>query len=59
MFQALKFAHRSFAEQEIYRADQKQFRDNLTYVQTTFPHDMVDFDLIDHVITEEGGIPAS
>jgi hypothetical protein len=53
---SLKFAYKSIAEQEIYKADQKHSRENLTDMQTTFSHDMVDFDLIDHVITEEGEI---
>jgi len=51
---SLKFAHKSVAGQKIYKSDQKQSKENLTYMQTTFSHDMVDFDLIDHVITEEG-----
>ncbi|UCF90733.1 MAG: hypothetical protein JSW39_20965 [Desulfobacterales bacterium] len=54
---SLKFAHKSVAGQKIYKADQTQSKEDLTYLQTTFSHDMVDFDLIDHVITEEGEIP--
>ena len=54
---SLKFAHKSVAGQKIYKTDQKQSKENLTYMQTTFSHDMVDLDLIDHVITEEGEFP--
>ena len=56
LINSLKFAHQSVAGQKIFKADQKQAKENLTYMQTTFSHDMVDFDLIDHVITEEGKI---
>jgi translation initiation factor 2B subunit (eIF-2B alpha/beta/delta family) len=53
---SLKFAHKSIAEQKIYKIDEKQSQENLTYMHTTFSHDVVDFALIDHVITEEGEI---
>jgi translation initiation factor eIF-2B subunit alpha len=53
---SLKFAHQSVAGQKIHKEDQKQSKENLIYTQTTFSHDIVDFDLIDHVITEEGEI---
>ena len=56
LINSLKFAHQSVAGQKIFKADQKQDKENLIYTQTTFSHDMVDFDLIDHVITEEGVI---
>jgi len=56
LINSLKFAHQSVAGQKIFKADQKQDKENLIYTQTTFSHDMVDFDLIDHVITEEGEI---
>ena len=57
LINSLKFAHQSVAGQKIFKADQKHAKENLTYTQITFSHDMVDFDLIDHVITEEGEIP--
>ena len=53
---SLKFAHQSVAGQKIHKEDQKQSKENLIYTQTTFSHDIVDFDLIDHVITEGGEI---
>ena len=53
---SLKFAHQSVAGQKIHKEDQKQAKENLIYTQTTFSHDIVDFNLIDHVITEEGEI---
>jgi translation initiation factor 2B subunit (eIF-2B alpha/beta/delta family) len=56
LINSLKFAHQSVAGQKIFKADQKQDKENLIYTQTTFSHDMVDFDLIDHVITEDGEI---
>ena len=56
LINSLKFAHQSVAGQKIFKVDQKQAKENLTYMQTTFSHDMVDFNLIDHVITEEGEI---
>jgi len=56
LINSLKFAHQGVAGQKIFKADQKQDKENLIYTQTTFSHDMVDFDLIDHVITEEGEI---
>jgi translation initiation factor eIF-2B subunit alpha len=51
---SLKFAHKGAAGQKIYKSDRQQSRESLTYMQTTFSHDLVDFNLIDHVITEEG-----
>ena len=56
MVNSLKFAHRNVTEQKIFKEDHQQSRENLTYRQATFSHDMVDLELIDHVITEEGEI---
>ena len=54
---SLKFAHQSVTGQKIHKTDQMQSKENLKYTQITFSHDIVDFDLIDHVITEEGEVP--
>jgi len=54
----LKFAHKGFDGQSIHHADQRQSREDVTYMRSTFSHDVVELDLIDHVITEEGEIPA-
>jgi hypothetical protein len=53
---SLKFAHQSVTGQKIHKTAQMQSKENLKYTQITFSHDIVDFDLIDHVITEEGEI---
>ncbi len=53
---SLKFAHQIVSKQLIYKSVQKKSQENLTYWQTTYSHDMVDFNLIDHVITENGEI---
>jgi translation initiation factor eIF-2B subunit alpha len=53
---SLKFAHRKVFEQHIYSEESQLSRDNLTFRHATYSHDLVDLNLIDHVITEQGEI---
>jgi translation initiation factor eIF-2B subunit alpha len=53
---SLKFAHQTVSRQHIFKREIEKSREQLTYRQTSFSHDMVAFDWIDHVITEQGEI---
>jgi len=53
---SLKFAHQAIARQHIHKTESQLSQDDLTYRHATYSHDMVDLQLIDHVITEKGEI---
>jgi translation initiation factor eIF-2B subunit alpha len=53
---SLKFAHQAVSQQHIFKREIEKSREQLTYQQASFSHDMVAFDWIDHVITEQGEI---
>ena len=53
---SLKFAHQAVSQQHIFKREIEKSREHLTYQQASFSHDMVAFDWIDHVITEQGEV---
>lgn len=59
IIQSLKFAHTSLPEQHIYKEQTRIRETDLEYHLTTFSHDIVDLELIDHIITENGERPWS
>lgn len=56
---SLKFSHKPGLEQQIFKKEERLSQDRLSYTITTHSHDLVDLDLIDHVITEYGEMGAS
>lgn len=50
----LKFSNHPSNSQRIHKKEETISRDEYTYRLTTFSHDLLDFKLIDHMITEHG-----
>ncbi len=50
----LKFSHQRISEQKIHRKEELRRQDNCDYVLITHSHDIVDMDLVDYIITENG-----
>ncbi len=56
---SLKFSHKHSEEQNIHRKMKEKAHDGLTYTEVSHSHDIVDMELIDHLVIEVGTIPAS
>jgi len=56
LINSLKFAHQIFLKQNIHKKEEIKQEDDLTYRLTTYSHDKIDLNLIDHLITEAGEI---
>ena len=52
--ESLKFAHTPLAAQRIHREQRDKMESDFTFHMTTFSHDVVDLDMVDHVVTDEG-----
>ncbi|MEZ4524774.1 MAG: hypothetical protein R2941_02490 [Desulfobacterales bacterium] len=50
---SLKFSHQPYAKQGIHRKNEDRQDKDLSYSLTTCSHDVVDLDLVTHVITEQ------
>lgn len=53
---SLKFSHRDSCEQHIHEKRQDLSHDDVSYSLTIHSHCLVDLDLIDHLVTEDGDI---
>ena len=53
---SLKFSYHPSSSQRIHTKTVTKFQDDVAYVLTTYSHDIVDLDLIDYLVTEEGKI---
>lgn len=53
----LKFSHGASEDQNIHEKKIAQVQDSVSYVLTTYSHDMVDLKMIDFLITEERIVP--
>ena len=53
---SLKFAHKSLESQQIHQKEEDMNYGDLHFSLSTFSHDRVDLELIDHLITEEGEV---
>jgi translation initiation factor eIF-2B subunit alpha len=50
----LKFSHQRSSEQKIHRKEELRRQENCDYVLITHSHDIVDMDLVDYIVTENG-----
>lgn len=53
----LKFSHGLSEDQRIHEKRITTVQDNTSYVLTTYSHDMLDLDMVDFLVTEEGIYP--
>jgi translation initiation factor 2B subunit (eIF-2B alpha/beta/delta family) len=53
---SLHYSHRDSSHQEIYQEQEETHSANINFNMTTHSHDLVDLELIDHIITETGEI---
>jgi translation initiation factor eIF-2B subunit alpha len=54
--QSLKFSDTQSADQNIHRKHEQVTRDGIEYEQITHSHDLVDLNLVDHIVIEKGEI---
>lgn len=55
----LKFAHGLFEDQRIHRETVRQDKDAEAYELVTYSHDVMDLDMVDYLVTEDGIYPKS
>jgi translation initiation factor 2B subunit (eIF-2B alpha/beta/delta family) len=53
----LKFAHGRFEDQRIHRETVRQDKDAEAYELVTYSHDVMDLDMVDYLVTEDGIYP--
>ena len=53
---SIKFAHQAYSQQHVHTQEEEIATDQLSYRLVTHSHDLVDLDLVDHLITEKGEI---
>lgn len=53
----LKFAHGGFEDQRIYRESVRQDKDADAYELVTYSHDVMDLEMVDYLVTEDGIYP--
>ncbi len=53
----LKFAHGVFEDQRIHRETVRQDKDADAYELVTYSHDMMDLEMVDYLVTEDGIFP--
>jgi translation initiation factor 2B subunit (eIF-2B alpha/beta/delta family) len=53
---SLHYSHRDSSHQDIYKTQEETQSANMNFSMTTHSHDLVDLDLIDHIVTETGEI---
>lgn len=53
----LKFAHGKFEDQRIHRETVRQDKDTDSYELVTYSHDVMDLEMVDYLVTEDGIYP--
>lgn len=53
---SLKISSRKSTDQNIYRKKEKLYHDGVEYIQISHSHEILDLDLIDHLIMEKGEV---
>lgn len=52
--ETIKVSHKALPDQNIYREEQDQAETDFTFHMTTFSHDFIELQMVDHLITEKG-----
>ena len=54
--ETIKMSHKALPDQHIYREEQDQAETDFTFHMTTFSHDFIELQMVDHLITEKGEV---
>lgn len=52
--ESIKFSHKALTDQHIYKEEGQRVEANHTFQITSYSHDFVDLEMVDHIITEKG-----
>ena len=52
--ETIKFSHKALPDQHIYKEEQDHAETDFTFHMTTFSHDFIGLQMVDHLITEKG-----